>query len=98
MNPSTSSTPPESSSNAASQSSVRSLANRGDALRADPRVAAAKQLLREAIAEHSATLTDVRGPDPALVAPFDAMLAEYTKLRGAPPFWPYLSAGLGNGP
>ncbi len=76
----------------------QTLPNLGDALRADPRVAEAKRLLREAVAEHSAKLVDVHGPNPVLVAPFEAMLAEYAKLRGAPPFWPYLSGGLGNGP
>jgi 4-aminobutyrate aminotransferase-like enzyme len=74
------------------------LPNLGDALRADPRVAKAKQLLREAVAEHSAPLNDVHGPNPSLAGQFEAMLAEYAQLRGAPPFWPYLSGGLGNGP
>ena len=75
-----------------------SLPNLGEALRRDPRVAEAKRLLREAVEEHSAPLNDVRRPNPSLVGPFDAMLTEYTKLRGAAPFWPYLSGGLGNGP
>lgn len=86
------------SSSATKPPSTRSLPNLGDALRADPRVAEAKRLLREAVADHSAALTDVCGPNSSLKGDFDAMLAEYTKLRGAPPFWPYLSAGLGNGP
>jgi len=74
------------------------LPNLGEALRHDPRIAEAKRLLREAVKEHSAALTDVHRPNPALVGPFESMLAEYSKLRGAPPFWPYLSGGLGNGP
>ncbi len=70
----------------------------GDALRADPRVAQAKQLLRDAVAEHSAAIHAVAGPTPSLVAPFEVLIAEQTKLRGGPPIWPYFSAGLGNGP
>jgi acetylornithine aminotransferase len=61
-------------------------------------VAEAKRLLREAVQEHSASLNDVRDRNPALVAPFETMLGDYAKLRGGPPIWPYLSAGLGNGP
>ncbi|MGV3484295.1 MAG: aspartate aminotransferase family protein, partial [Planctomycetaceae bacterium] len=98
MNPSTSSASSHPAPAAAKESSLRPLANLGEALRADPRVAEAKRLLREAVAEHSAELVDVRDANPSLLAPFEAMLADYTKLRGTPPFWPYLSAGLGNGP
>ncbi len=70
----------------------------GEALRADPRVAEAKRLLRQAVADHSATINEVCGPQPALAAGFEELLADYVKLRGAPPLWPYLSDGLGNGP
>jgi 4-aminobutyrate aminotransferase-like enzyme len=70
----------------------------GEALRSDPRVAEAKRLLREAVADHSASINDVQPPNAALVGDFEALLADYAKLRGGPPIWPYLSAGLGNGP
>ena len=70
----------------------------GDALRSDPRVAEAKRLLREAVKDHSAALSDVRDRNPALVAQFESLLGDYAKLRGGPPIWPYLSGGLGNGP
>jgi len=74
------------------------LANLGEALRRDPRVAQAKRLLREAVAEHGASLHTVRRANPAMVPSFEAMLTEYAALRGAPAFWPYVSAGIGNGP
>ena len=91
--------PPTSlSSHSKSSSQTTSSPNLGEALRSDPRVAEAKRLLREAVAEHSASLHDVQPPNPALTGAFEALLSDYAKLRGGPPIWPYLSAGLGNGP
>lgn len=69
-----------------------------DALRADPRVAQAKELLRQALAEHRANLSAVRPADEALEAPYEQLLAKAAAVRGGPLLWPYLSAGLGNGP
>ena len=67
-------------------------------LRDDPRIAQAKALILEAIAEHSGKLTDVRPPNPELAAEYDALLQAAAATRGGPLIWPYLSAGLGNGP
>lgn len=89
---------PDSNPSVANDDASRPLPSFGDALRADPRIAQAKRLLREAVAEHSAALVDVHAANPELVAPFESLLADYAKLRGAPPIWPYLSSGLGNGP
>ena len=47
-------------------------------LAADPRIAEAKRLIQEAIAEHSAPLTAVADPVPALVADYQAMFDEYS--------------------
>ncbi len=69
-----------------------------DALRADPRVAQAKELLRQALAEHAAGLTAVRPADETLRVPYERLLAEAAAVRGGPLLWPYLSAGVGNGP
>lgn len=69
-----------------------------DALRADPRVVQAKELLRQALAEHGASLAAVRPADETLRAPYERLLAEAAAVRGGPLLWPYLSAGLGNGP
>ena len=67
-------------------------------LAADPRIAEAKRLIQEAIAEHSAPLTAVADPVPALVADYQAMFDEYSKLRGGKVYFPYLGSGIGNGP
>lgn len=68
------------------------------ALREDPRVAQAKQLLAEALADHASGLTAVRPADPALAEEYQSIIDTYTAARGAPPLWPYFAAGIGNGP
>lgn len=69
-----------------------------DALRADPRVAEAKRLLREAVAAHGSSLNQVRAASPDLVESYQQMLADFEVARGGKPIWPYLASGLGNGP
>ncbi|QEG39825.1 aminotransferase class III-fold pyridoxal phosphate-dependent enzyme [Roseimaritima ulvae] len=73
-------------------------ASAADALRSDPRVAEAKRLLREAVADHGADLTQVREPLEGLQAEYQNMLERLEVARGGKPIWPYLSGGLGNGP
>ncbi len=68
------------------------------ALRSDPRVAEAKRLLREAVADHGAELTQVREPLEALQADYQNLLDRLEVARGGKPIWPYLSSGLGHGP
>ena len=67
-------------------------------LAADPRIAEAKRLIQEAVAEHSADLTAVAEPIPTLVVDYQAMVDEYSKLRGGKVYFPYLGSGIGNGP
>jgi 4-aminobutyrate aminotransferase-like enzyme len=69
-----------------------------DAMRRDPRVAEAKRLIAEAVSEHAAGLTGVRGPDSELQPGYQQWLDRLAAVRGGPPFWPYLASGLGNGP
>ncbi len=69
-----------------------------DALRNDPRVTEAKALLRQAVADHAAQLNDVRPAQPALRDAYQRLLSDAAAARGGPLLWPYLSAGLGNGP
>ena len=69
-----------------------------DALRADPRIAEAKELIAQAVAEHAAPITNVRPAQPGLSESYQALLDRLGVARGGAPFWPYLSAGLGNGP
>lgn len=67
-------------------------------LRDDPRIAQAKALILEAVSEHSRKLAGVRPPDPELAKHYEELLQAAAATRGGPLIWPYLSAGLGNGP
>jgi acetylornithine aminotransferase len=69
-----------------------------EALRADPRILEAKRLIAEAVAEHSQAITAVAAADAELSGSYGKMLDQLAAVRGGPPFWPYLSSGLGNGP
>ncbi len=71
---------------------------KAEALRADPRIAEARCLIAEAVAEHGAAMTEPKDADPALAADYENLLQRLGETRGGPPFWPYLSSGLGNGP
>lgn len=73
-------------------------ANAAEAFKSDPRVAQAKELIREALAQHSSTLDGVRAADPAMAESYQVLLERIASARGGPPLWPYLAAGLGNGP
>ena len=67
-------------------------------LQNDPRVAEAKRLLMEALAEHSGRITAIKGPEAALEADYQKMLDEYGQMRGGNLYFRYLGSGLGNGP
>ena len=69
-----------------------------DSLRSDPRIAQAKKLIAEAVTEHAAGLTSAQPANPELAKHYQSLLERLGVARGAPPFWPYLAAGLGNGP
>ena len=75
-----------------------SVSTHADALRSDPRIRQARELIAEAVSQHATKLTDVKGPDVELSEAYQAMLHRFAKVRGGPTFWPYLSSGLGNGP
>ncbi len=66
-------------------------------LASDPRVQRARALLAEAVAEHRATLTQVRSPDPARLAGYGQLLEQFGKLRGGSLYYPYLGSGGGRG-
>ena len=69
-----------------------------DALRNDPRVARAKELLAEAVAEYAGKLDKPAPPVSALKGSYKKMLDRLATARGGAPFFPYISSGLGNGP
>ena len=67
-------------------------------LQNDPRLAEAKKLILEAVAEHQSQLTEIRPPNPDLAKSFRSMLDDFGKIRGGNLYFPYLASGLGNGP
>lgn len=67
-------------------------------LRSDPRLAQAKQLILDAVAEHQQHIVNVRPASPALEADYQQMLDGFGEIRGGKLYFPYLSSGLGNGP
>lgn len=67
-------------------------------LRNDPRVAQAKKLLAEALADHTKDLHEVRQPARDLVPGYEDLLKRLTQARGGVPVFPYLASGVGNGP
>lgn len=69
-----------------------------EALAQDPRIAEAKQLLRDALATHQAALTGVRPPDPSRKQSYAETLARFAADRGASLYYPYLGSGIGRGP
>ena len=69
-----------------------------DAFRDDPRIAEARRLIAEALADHQAKLSGPRSVDAACVEVNQQLLDRFAVARGGATFWPYLSAGLGNGP
>lgn len=69
-----------------------------DSFRSDPRVAEAKALVLETIAEYQARITGVRPPDPELRKSYGEVIDEFGELRGGALFYPYLGSGIGAGP
>ncbi|MCH2179061.1 MAG: aminotransferase class III-fold pyridoxal phosphate-dependent enzyme [Mariniblastus sp.] len=67
-------------------------------LRSDPRLAEAKQLILDAVADHQRNIVNVRPASPALEADYQQMLDGFGEIRGGKLYFPYLSSGLGNGP
>lgn len=68
-----------------------------DKLKNDPRLAEAKKLILETVADHQQHLVSVRPPNPELVDGYRLQLEKFGDLRGANIFFPYLGSGIGNG-
>ena len=64
----------------------------------DPRLAKAKQLILDAVAEHQETLVSVRPPRPELAVDYEQLLDQFGAIRGGKTFFPYIGSGIGNGP
>lgn len=67
-------------------------------LKQDPRLAQARQLILDTVADHQKTITGVRPPTQSLVDGYQNMLDQFGVLRNGTLFFPYLSSGFGNGP
>lgn len=63
----------------------------------DPRLAQAKQLIADALADAQSEIDGVRPADPARAESFAAMLEQFGKLRGKL-WYPYIGSGIGRGP
>ena len=68
-----------------------------DQFNADPRLAQAKKLILEALAEHQGKLTGVKPPDAARQVQYDELLAQFGDVRGGGLYYRYLGSGIGNG-
>ncbi len=64
----------------------------------DPRIEKAKELITEALAEHSQKISGVKPANPDLHAPYEQMLEEFSDHRGGKLFYNYIGSGIGNGP
>lgn len=66
-------------------------------LEKDPRIATAKQLILEAIAERQQHITSIRPQNSELKQSYQETLDHFSKNRGVPLWFPYMGSGLGNG-
>ncbi len=66
--------------------------------RKDPRVAQARQLLADALADAQSQFAGPHGPSPELVSHYKQLLERLANARGGATYFPYLSSGLGRGP
>lgn len=68
------------------------------ALHADKRIAAGKQLILDAVIEHSKQITGIKSPIPELKQSYEQLVLTFSKCRGGKLWFPYLGSGIGNGP
>ena len=63
----------------------------------DPRIEQAKNLIAEALAEHSAKITEVKPTPSENKQEYEKLLEDFGKMRGGKLFYDYIGSGLGNG-
>ncbi|MCT4641707.1 MAG: aminotransferase class III-fold pyridoxal phosphate-dependent enzyme [Bacteriovoracaceae bacterium] len=63
----------------------------------DSRINEAKQLLVDAVKEHSSKITKVKPADPELKQSYEQILEEFGSNRGGKLFYNYIGSGIGNG-
>jgi acetylornithine aminotransferase len=66
-------------------------------LAADHRIAQAKQLILDALADQQRSLTGVKPADPARKATYDELINSFAAARGGGLYFPYLGSGIGKG-
>ena len=66
-------------------------------LAGDPRVTAARQLIREAVTEHRNRIDGLRTANADKQVEYAELLEKLGELRGGGLYYPYLGSGLGNG-
>jgi 4-aminobutyrate aminotransferase-like enzyme len=69
-----------------------------DELLKDGRVEQARKLLLQSVQEHQRGLTGVRPADGERKVSYEQLIKEFNQARGGNLYYPYLGAGLGNGP
>lgn len=67
------------------------------ALKSDPRIQQAKDLLFEALSDQQKKIQGVKPADPSLSASYESTLEDYGKNRGGNLWYPYLGSGIGHG-
>lgn len=63
----------------------------------DPKIAAAKHLLHEAVIEHQQKLTGVRRPLDSLKQSYHSLVETFSRYRGNKLWFPFIGSGIGNG-
>lgn len=66
-------------------------------LQDDKRIAEAKRLIKEAVADHQKSLTGVKPPNTSLKQSYDDMLNAMTAFRGGKLWFPFIGSGIGKG-
>jgi len=63
----------------------------------DPRLADARELIRQVVSDHQQKLTGPRPANPERAGQYSQLVDQMSKLRGGSLYYPYLGTGLGNG-
>jgi acetylornithine aminotransferase len=63
----------------------------------DPRIEQAKELISQALAEHSTKIVKVKPADAQLKQSYEDLMSEFGKNRGGKLFYNYIGSGIGNG-
>lgn len=71
--------------------------SKAELFRADPRIAQAKLLILEALQDHTSKIRGISSPEDAYLSSSSGMIQEYSEIRGAPLFYPFLGTGIGHG-